>query len=53
MAKVPQINGCVYIKILKLKDHNHNKLFHIEKLKKVELVKSNHTIQSNPKKKDD
>lgn len=43
---MPQVNGAIHIKILKLKDQSHNKLFHIDKLKKAEMVRihgsSNH-----------
>lgn len=45
MAKVPQINGSIFMKILKLKDPNHNKLFHIDKLKKAEVIKFTHNEQ--------
>ena len=38
-AKVPQVNGSIYMKILKLKDPSHNKLFHLEKLRKAEIIK--------------
>lgn len=52
-AKVPQINGAVYVKILKLKESAHNKLFHIDKLRKADLVKqgvsSTHAPVSAPK----
>ncbi len=49
-AKVPQVNGSIYIKILKTKETNQSKLFHIEKLKKADIIKShshsnNHTHQ--------
>jgi hypothetical protein len=40
-AKVPTVNGAIHLKILKLKDQSHNKLFHIDKLKKAEIVKIN------------
>jgi cell division septation protein DedD len=54
-AKVPQINGSVYIKILKLKEPQFNKLFNIEKLKKAEMVKAgnhhhHHEMHSVPSK---
>jgi hypothetical protein len=52
MAKVPQVNGSIYMKILKLKDAAHNKLFHLEKLKKADVVKINqneHHFHSAPK----
>lgn len=45
MAKVPQINGSIFVKILKLKDPSHNKLFHIDKLKKAEVIKFTHNEQ--------
>jgi hypothetical protein len=45
-AKVPQVNGSIYIKILKTKDQNQSKLFHIEKLKKAEIIKS-HSHSNN------
>jgi len=38
-AKVPQINGVIYMKILKLKESYQNKLFTIEKLKKADIIK--------------
>jgi hypothetical protein len=40
------------MKILKLKDANHNKLFHLEKLIKAEVIKINandHHFRSTPK----
>jgi len=45
-AKVPQVNGSIYIKILKTKEANQSKLFHIEKLKKAEIIKS-HSYSNN------
>jgi len=45
-AKVPQVNGSIYIKILKTKDQNQSKLFPIEKLKKAEIIKS-HSYSNN------
>lgn len=47
MAKVPQINGSIFVKILKLKDSSHNKLFHIDKLKKAEVIKFTHNEHTN------
>ena len=38
-AKVPMINGAIYMKILRLKTNDHNKLFNIEKLKKEDIIK--------------
>jgi hypothetical protein len=40
-AKVPQINGSIYIKVLKTKDHNQSKLFHVDKLKKADILRLN------------
>jgi len=50
-AKVPTVNGAIHLKILKLKDQSHNKLFHIDKLKKAEIVKitPEQHFQSAPK----
>lgn len=56
-AKVPQINGSVFIKILKLREPQHNKLFHAEKLKRAEIIKGtnlhqnghDHAVHSAPK----
>ena len=50
-AKVPTVNGAIHLKILKLKDQSHNKLFHIDKLKKAEIVKitPEQHFQSTPK----
>ena len=45
-AKVPQVNGSIYIKILKTKEANQSKLFHIEKLKKAEIIKT-HSHSNN------
>ena len=38
LAKVPIINNAIFVKILKLKEHKHNKLFSVDKLKAVGLV---------------
>ena len=48
---MPTVNGAIHLKILKLKDQSHNKLFHIDKLRKAEIVKinSDHHFQSAPK----
>ena len=55
-AKVPEVNGSIYIKILKTKDQNVSKLFHLDKLKKAEIIKlqnqdnlHNHNFHSAPK----
>jgi hypothetical protein len=37
MAKVPHVAGSIYVKILKFKSNNHNKLFNLDKLAKVGL----------------
>ena len=54
------VNGAIYIKILQVPHNNHNKLFHVEKLKKAELIKgstaqkphsnNNHSVHKEPNK---
>ena len=46
-AKVPQVNDSIYIKILKTRDQNQSKLFHIEKLKKAEIIKSHSHLHNH------
>jgi hypothetical protein len=46
-SKVPLINGAVHIKILKLQEQPHNKVFHIEKIKKAGIIRHSHHSGSN------
>ena len=49
-AKVPQVNGSVFVKILKVQNTQMNKLFHIEKLRKADIVQTKNGITSLPPK---
>ena len=44
------INGAIYMKILRLKESNQNKLFTIEKLKKADIIKFGKYINGQPNK---
>ena len=44
------INGAIYMKILRLKESNQNKLFTIEKLKKADIIKFGRQINGQQNK---
>jgi hypothetical protein len=46
-AKVPLINNTIFVKILRIPDDQHNKLFNRQKLKAIGMFDSQHLHSSN------